>query len=108
MPKLTSQQEYYFDTCKEIFPDKIFCRFMFGGSCLYFDDKIFAIIDKDKIWFRQNSKNQTKFQRLNLEQYIYTGKNNSTNMKMSYFAVPLEVLEDADSLQKWIQIAANY
>lgn len=108
MSKLNSQQEYFFQLCQQVVEPEVICKFMFGGPCLYLNSKIFAIIDQDKLWLRKNQNNQDQFARLGLEQYIYTSKNNSTSMKMRYFAVPLEILENLEQFKIWLNTASKY
>ena len=79
---------------------KVTSRLMFGGVGLYCDDLFFALIAGDVVYLKVDDSNRedyvsrgcTAFQPRARDQTVYS---------MSYFAVPPEVLEDADDLALW-------
>jgi len=70
----------------------IICKPMFGGYGVYKNGQIFAIIADEEIYFKVDKVTQPDYEKLNAEQFIYDGKNKP--IKMSYWKVPLEILED--------------
>ena len=79
---------------------KVTSRRMFGGVGLYRDDLFFALIAEDVLYFKVDDSNRedyvsrgcAAFQPVMRDQRVYS---------MSYFAVPPEVLEDAEDLASW-------
>lgn len=79
---------------------KVTSRRMFGGVGLYCEDLFFALIAGDVLYLKVDDSNRedyaargcAAFQPVVRDQTVYS---------MSYFAVPPEVLEDADDLAQW-------
>lgn len=79
---------------------KVTSRRMFGGVGLYYDDLFFALIAEDVLFLKVDDSNREDyvsrgcraFQPLMRDQTVYS---------MNYFAVPPEVLEDAEDLAPW-------
>lgn len=79
---------------------KVTSRRMFGGVGLYCEDLFFALIAADVLYLKVDDSNR--------EDYVARGcaafqpvVRDQTVYSMSYFAVPPEVLEDADDLAHW-------
>jgi DNA transformation protein and related proteins len=79
---------------------KVTSRRMFGGVGLYCQDLFFGLIAADAFYLKVDDSNRpdyvsrgcAAFQPVARDQNIYS---------LSYFAVPPEVLEDADELAVW-------
>jgi DNA transformation protein len=79
---------------------KVTSRRMFGGVGLYYEDLFFALIAADVVFFKVDDSNR--------DDYVARGckafqprMRDQTVYSMSYFAVPSEVLEDAEDLALW-------
>lgn len=79
---------------------KVASRRMFGGVGLYHDDLFFGLVADDVLFFKVGAANR--------EDYVARGckafqprMRDQTVYSMSYFAVPPEVLEDAEDLASW-------
>jgi DNA transformation protein len=79
---------------------KVTSRRMFGGVGLYYEDLFFALIAADVLFFKVDDSNR--------EDYVARGckafqprLRDQTVYSMNYFAVPPEVLEDAEDLAPW-------
>jgi DNA transformation protein len=72
---------------------------MFGGYGVFKNTVITAIIVKDELYLKVDSSNQKQFEKLNSEQFSYESKDKV--IKMSYWKVPLEIIEDHEHLEEW-------
>jgi DNA transformation protein len=84
---------------------RVTSRRMFGGIGLYSDGVFFGIIDNDTLFFKTDDSTR--------ERYVAHGSQpfrpykDRPEVSMSYFHVPVEVLEDADELVPWAQGAVR-
>jgi len=68
-------------------------RNMFGGVGIYADDLMCALITSDdELFFKADDTNRADYEAANAEQF----------MRMPYFAVPAEILEDQEQLELWL------
>ena len=74
-------------------------RGMFGGFGLYKGGVKFALIADDVLYYKVGPDNQEDFESADSEPFTYSGKNKP--IKMSYWRVPEDVLEDTDELAHW-------
>lgn len=95
--------EYVLDQLRDI--DGLSARAMFGGSGLYCDGRMFALIADDVLYLKADAKNQSVFSAEGAAPFVYQGK--SKPVTMSYFSVPEERLEDPDLLQEWARLAID-
>ncbi|MST04258.1 MAG: TfoX family protein [Candidatus Pacebacteria bacterium] len=84
--------------------ENITAKSMFGGFGIYRNGKIFAIIMTDeKLYLKGETEKSQKFFELNGGvQAKYEGKGKI--MKMKYWSVPEEILENREEMQNWLQI----
>jgi len=78
-------------------------RAMFGGHGLYRGDEFFGILHQGRLYFRTNTHTRPD--------YIARGMSpfqpNPRQTLTSYYEVPADVLEDAETLVTWAQAALN-
>ncbi len=82
---------------------EVTCRAMFGGHSLYRNGVIFAIIADDLLYFKVNDSNRADYQAHGSEPFSYEAK--GKRVSMSYWQVPLEVMEDGEALVRWAEKA---
>ena len=75
-------------------------RRMFGGIGLYCDDMFFGLIDDDVVYFKVDDSNRDDYTSRGCEAFRPLA-DDPTAVSMSYFRVPEEILEDADSVRSW-------
>lgn len=76
---------------------------MFGTYCLFYHDKMVAIISKDyRIFVKANAETLPLFFAENAEQFSYFAKGKI--QKMHYWSIPELAIEEADDLIKWIRL----
>jgi DNA transformation protein and related proteins len=77
-------------------------RKMFGGAGLYLDGTIFALIAYDTLYFKADETNRGDFEEAGMEPFKPFDE---TSYVMSYYEVPIDVLEEADDLVEWAKKA---
>jgi len=80
-------------------------RAMFGGYGLYQDDRIFAIIVNDRLYFKADSVTRAEFELKGLSPFTYIAGGKSATMQ--YFEAPPEVFEEPEAMRSWVQKACG-
>lgn len=75
-------------------------RSMFGGYGIYKNKVIFAIIAGDELYFKVDYSNQQQYIDHHSEPFSY--EKNGKSYNMSYWKLPVEILEDEELLPSWI------
>jgi DNA transformation protein and related proteins len=75
---------------------------MFGGVGIYFKDLFFAIIAEDVLYFKVDDSNRPDYQAAGMEPFRPFEDQTTV---MSYYEVPIDVLENRDRLRDWAQKA---
>ncbi len=74
-------------------------RRMFGGVGLYHDERFFAIITRDAVYFKVNDGNRGDYEAHGMGRFRpYPDK---PHWSMSYYEVPADILEDAEECAAW-------
>ncbi len=74
-------------------------RRMFGGVGLYQDQRFFAIIMGDTLYFKVNDANRGDYEARGMGRF--RPYPNKPHLSMAYYEVPADVLEDADECAAW-------
>ena len=77
-------------------------RPMFGGFGLYVDDVFFGILAGDVLYLKVDDSNREEYESAKAEPF-HPFENRP--MSMSYYSVPLSVLESAPVLARWARRA---
>ena len=83
--------------------DGIYARSMFGGFGLYQHGVIFGIIINDQPYFKVDATTQKQYQDHGSAPFCYNSKGKT--ITMSYWDVPVSILEDTDVIAEWMQQA---
>ncbi len=75
---------------------------MFGGFGVYSGAQIFAMVIKDRLYFRVGQSNQAEYESAGMSPFTYAGKDGKL-VRVSYWEVPEEVLEDDEDLIFWFR-----
>jgi len=79
-------------------------RAMFGGVGLYADDLFFGILASDILYFKVDDSNRQDYESAGAQPFKpYADR----AMTMPYYAVPIEIMEDATTLVKWAKRAVG-
>lgn len=73
---------------------------MFGGAGIYCDEHFFAILADDELYFKVDEHNRDDYQHLGLKPFTFFTKK-GRKATMSYYPLPVDVLEDSDRLLEW-------
>jgi len=77
-------------------------RPMFGGFGLYVDDVFFGILAGDVLYLKVDDSNREEYESAKAEPFQPF---ENRPMSMSYYSVPLSVLESASVLRRWARRA---
>ena len=75
---------------------------MFGGIGLYAGERFFAILAADELFFKVGDNNRAAYERAGTEPFRPVV---DRPVSMSYWRVPIEVLEDSADLGAWAKEA---
>ncbi|HUQ53810.1 MAG TPA: TfoX/Sxy family protein [Gammaproteobacteria bacterium] len=71
---------------------------MFGGVGLYSGERFFGILAADELFFKVDDRNRAAYEAAGSEPFRPVA---DRPVSMSYFRVPIEVLEDPTELAEW-------
>lgn len=78
-------------------------RSMFGGYGIYREGQIFAIIAEDTLYFKVDDINRAAYEAKASHPFIYEAKGRA--ITLSYWLVPLNIVEDPENLAEWAEAA---
>lgn len=78
-------------------------RAMFGGYGVYRDNRIFAIVVDDRLYFKVNPTTRGEFEAKGLSPFTYVARGKSVTMQ--YFEAPPDVFEEPEAMRHWVQKA---
>jgi DNA transformation protein len=74
-------------------------RRLFGGVGLYHEDRIFGLIFRDVLYFKVDDSTRSDYETRGMDRFRpYADK---PLWSMTYYAVPADILEDADECTRW-------
>ena len=83
---------------------QVSARRMFGAVGLYHEDRFFAIIAGDTLYFKVNDANRGDYETRGMARFRpYPDK---PQLSMTYYEVPADILEDADQCAAWARRSA--
>lgn len=77
----------------------LLCRAMFGGYGLYNGATFFGIIHKGRLYFKVTPRTVTRYTDHGMKPF----RPNPKQTLLSYYEVPIEVIEDAEQLTGWAE-----
>jgi len=81
----------------------IVTRRMFSGVGIYSDEVFFAVIFQDQLYFKTDDASRQSY--LDRGMSGFRTSNVKVDLKMNYYTVPAEILEDAEELREWARRA---
>jgi DNA transformation protein len=82
----------------------VHARRMFGGVGLYFEDLFFGLIADDVVYLKVDESTRERYEAARAEPFRPYGQG---SYSMSYYEVPLKVLEDRDEIKTWARKAVS-
>ncbi|MEM1138753.1 MAG: TfoX/Sxy family protein [Pseudomonadota bacterium] len=77
---------------------------MFGGAGVYFDGVMLALIADDELYLKTDQATRPHFEAEGLQPFVYETRDGRRTV-MSYYKVPEDSLDDAQTLRPWIDSA---
>lgn len=78
---------------------------MFGGHGLYSGERFFGILFDGRVYFKVDDTTRTAYEKHGMSPFIYVVK--GREMTMSYYEVPLDILEDQNESVVWASQAIH-
>ena len=78
-------------------------RRMFGGHGVYREGLMFGLVSDETLYLKADGQNEARFRSLGLPRFEYSRKGKTT--KLSYYAAPDAVMEDAVEAARWAQLS---
>jgi DNA transformation protein len=103
MPVSTSFVDYVREQLTGL--GEVSSRRMFGGVGLYRDGQFFGLIDDDTLYFKVDERNRGEYLARGMEPF--RPYRDRPDRSMSYFQVPVDVIEDAEQLTGWARAAVR-
>ena len=75
---------------------------MFGGAGLYFESLFFAVVADDVLYFKVDDSNRSDYEAEGMEAFRPFPEK---SMVMGYYQVPIDVLENKETLKEWAEKA---
>jgi len=94
--------DYVLDTLFSLELGNMKSRKMFGGYGIYHDGTFFALIANNILYFKVDESNRSLYESHGSRPFTYEGKNKNT-VVMSYWEVPVDILENRTKLTQWVQ-----
>ena len=82
---------------------KITARRMFGGAGFYLNGKMFALTDGDDVYIKGDEETRARFESRKMKQFAPF--DDKPNMRMHYYSLSSEDLEDDDALRELGKLA---
>jgi DNA transformation protein and related proteins len=80
---------------------RISFRRMFGGVGIYRGELFFALLFEDQLYFKVGDADRAEYEKRGMQRFKpYADR---PELSMTYYTVPVEVLEDRDELRVWGQ-----
>ncbi len=93
---------YVVDLMQSIGPVR--AKAMFGGHGVFLDELMFALVADNILYLKVDKETETEFKDRGLDAFAYQKKGKETSykvIKMSYYQVPEEALEDSEEMNLW-------
>jgi DNA transformation protein len=78
---------------------------LFGGVGLYLDEVIFGLIFNDQLYFKTDDASRVEYKRLGMQGFRTHSRKRAPKLRMSYYTVPVDVIEDPQKLATWARTA---
>lgn len=79
-------------------------RPMMGAAVLYCDGLVFAVVDEEAIYFKNDKVSAPAWDEAGCLPFTFTGKDGET-VSMNYRRAPDDVYDDAEAMLRWAALA---
>lgn len=85
--------------------DPITARPMMGSHILYYEGKVFAIVEGEELYFKGSKELASWYLERRSREFTYKKEGKDTHLY--YFLAPSEVYEDRKSREEWLDVALS-
>ena len=78
---------------------------MFGGKGIYREGRILALEVQGEILLKADGESAPHFEEAGSRQWVYEGKPGKKPVRMPYWSIPEEALDDPDVMAEWARRA---
>ena len=96
MPVSEGYLEFVLERLSQV--GRVTAKRMFGGAGIYLGEVFFALIADDVLYFKVNDENKPDYEAASMEPFR---PRKGKPYVMSYYQVPIDVLEDDARLREW-------
>ncbi len=82
---------------------RLTARAMFGGHGLYLDGLLVGVLIEEGVYLKADDETRARFEAAGCAPYVYQGQQQP--ITMSYWSVPEEALDSADTGRTWLRLA---
>ena len=75
-------------------------RGMFGGTGIFYDILMFALIIDDRLYFKADERNRPDYEDEGMEPFTYVSRNGRRAV-MSYWEVPERLFDEPEEMRLW-------
>lgn len=80
-------------------------RRMFGGYGLFREGVMFALIAGHTLYLKADQQTQPDFATAGMRPFVYTKRQGTTAVALSYWQAPPDLLDDAEDMVQWARRA---
>ena len=103
MAKSSPLVDYLLDMLDEL--GGVRSRAMFGGFGIYRDDLMVGLIANEVFYLKVDDENRSDFEKAGSSPFLSHRAGRNEPIKMSYWEVPADVLENGRQLREWTERA---
>ena len=101
MPKSNEFVDYLLELLEPF--GQVTARAMFGGYGIYHNQLMFGLVADDMLYLKVDDVNRKEFEERKLQPFVYVKQGKA--MKMSYYQIPEEALDNSDEMCRWAELA---
>ncbi|HEV2083259.1 MAG TPA: TfoX/Sxy family protein [Brevundimonas sp.] len=79
---------------------------MFGGASIYWDGRIFALLDDGVVWLKADEQNEPALRDAGSRQFSFPTKDGQV-MTMAYWSLPESAVDDPDEAVRWARASID-
>jgi len=76
---------------------------MFGGLGVFRDGVMFALVARERLFFKADAETEPRFVEAGAEPFAYQGKNGE--VRLGYWSAPDDALDDPELFEEWARLA---
>jgi len=99
---VSAEYQAYLAELFEPIPNVAFRR-MFVGLGVFHDGLMFALVARERLYFKADDASEARFVAADCEPFTYTGK--GKEIRLGYWSAPDAALDDPEMFEDWARLA---